>query len=262
MFKKISYWLASFLELQLVISLTALPILIHWGLAISYMSLLGNFIFTPLLTAFLWCSSLFTLCSIAHIPCSWLTKSLDILSYIWNYFLSFARPTWLIGFCHSTIWLSLIIALFIFVFYTLFNPSKKVALTTLSLCSFILLCSKYATQKNQLYQIDNLPLYVLQANNKTYLIDNGALCKKQNFYSWIDYKILPELIKTAGITTVNTLVLYKPNKRLTKIVPQFAQQTNIKTILVTTQYGCYHELKKTFQNDTITIKPILLKKIY
>lgn len=96
----------------------------------------------------------------------------------------------------------------------------------------------------------------MQLNDKTFLIDNGALCSKQNFYSWIDYTILPELIKTGGITTIDTLILYKPNKKLTKIVQQFAQQTMLKTILATTKYGCYYDLKEAFKNSSIKIIPI------
>ena len=100
----------------------------------------------------------------------------------------------------------------------------------------------------------------MRLQNKTYLIDNGALCSKQNFYSWIDYTILPELIKTGGITSIDTLVLYKPNKKLIKVVQQFAQQTMIKTILVTTKYGSFYAMKEAFHGSSVKIIPLYQKR--
>ncbi len=261
MLKKISNWLTSFLELQLIISLLSLPVLIHWGLAISYMLPLANLIFTPLLALFLWCSCLFTLCAITHIPCSWLAIFLDRIAQIWHYLLSFSQPSWLIGFSHSMIWLALPMATCIVIVYTFFYPNKKTSLLILISCSIFLFTTRWALQKNCFYKINNLAMYALQLNNKTFLIDNGALCSKQNFHSWIDYTILPELIKTDGITTIDTLILYKPNKKLVKIAQQFAQQTMVKTILVTTKQGCYYSMKEAFKNSPIKIIPIYQKKL-
>ena len=195
MLKKISAWLAGFLELQLIISLISLPVLIHWGLGVSYMLPLANLIFTPLLAMFLWCSCIFALCAITHIPCAWLVTLLDMVANIWHYLLSFAQPDWLMGFHHQMIWFASFVALFIIFIYSFFYPSKRTSLCILTSCCMILFVVRWCNQKNCFYQVNNLPLYVLRINNKTFLIDNGALCSKQNFYSWIDYTILPELIR-------------------------------------------------------------------
>lgn len=261
MLKKVKIWLISFLELQLIISLLSLPILIHWGLAISYMLPLANLIFTPLLALFLWCSCLFTLCAITNIPCSWLTIILDQIAYFWHYLLSFSQPSWLIGFNHNMILLALPMAISIVIIYTFFYPSKKTSLLILISCCISLFTARWMLQKNCLYKINNSALYVLRIKNKTFLIDNGTLCSKQNFYSWIDYTILPELIKTGGITTIDTLILYKPNKKLVKAVQQFAQQTLVKTIIVTTKQGCYYNMKEAFKNSSIKIIPIYQKNL-
>lgn len=259
MFKKVSSWLASFLELQLIISLLSLPVLIHWGLGVSCMLPLANIIFTPLLALFLWCSCIFAICTTIHIPCQWLVIILDILAHIWHYLLSFAQPSWLIGFHHQMLWLATMIALFLIFIYTFFYPNKKQSLILLISCCCLILAIKWMSQKNCFFKVKNLPLYVLQLNNKTFLIDNGALCSKQNFYSWIDYTILPALIKTGGITTIDTLVLYKPSKKLIPVVKQFAQQAMIKTILVTTKHGSYYELKEALTDSSIKIVPIYKK---
>ena len=257
---KIKNWLASFLELQLIISLLSLPLLIHWGLAVSYMLPIANIIFTPLLALFLWCSCLFTLCSVAHIPCGWLTTLLDYLADVWHYLLSFARPDWLIGFDYRLIWISLIIALSIIFVYTFFQPNKNRSLLFLTSCCLLIFSTRWLLQKNCFYKVNNLSMYVIRINNTTYLIDNGALCSKQNFYSWIDYTIFPELIKSGGITTIDTLVLYKPHKKLIPIIQQFAQQALVKNILVTVKHGCYYEMKEAFKNSSVNIIPIYQKQ--
>ncbi len=256
MHKKIVDWFLSFLELQLIISLISLPVIIHWGLAISYMVPLANLIFTPLLALFLWCSCIFALCSILHIPCTWLVIILDWLAYIWHYLLSFAKPDWLIGFKYQMIWPATIIATGIICAYTLFYPSKYRSLLLLCICCASLFFIRWTFQKNSMYKLNNLKMYAMHIHNKNYLIDYGSLCSKQNFYSFIDYTIFPELIKTAGITTIDTLVLYKPNKKLPQIAQQFAEQAAVKTIFVTTKWGCYFELKKLLQNSSINVVPI------
>ena len=167
------------------------------------------------------------------------------LTNVWNYLLTLSNPTWLIGFQSKTLWLAIVIALCIVLFYTVYKPTRKHALPVLILCVLILLMYQHnQVKQNQLHQIDNLPLYLLQANQKTYLIDNGALCSKHNFYSWIDYTIIPALIKSTGTTTIETLFLYKPSKKIDSVITQFAQQMNIKTIFITTQQNCYTNLKK------------------
>lgn len=265
MIKKISLyfsrWFYAFLELQLVISLMSLPILTYWGLPISYMSPLANMIFTPLLILFLWISCLFSICALTHMPCSWFVYALDYITSLWNYLLSLGRPEWLIGFSHQTIWVSLLSCIIVFYLYTYIKPPTKQAVCFLLILWLCLILTQYYAQKNNYKKIKDLPLIALQINNKTYLIDYGALCMKQNFYTYIDYTILPMLIKTTGITTVDTLILCKPSSFLAKATHQFALQTNLKTIIVTTKSNCFNQMKTMFQNSNITIIPLEIQKI-
>jgi hypothetical protein len=46
-------YLVTFTQTQLVITLISLPILVAWGLGYSVMSLVGNLLFSPVLTLFL-----------------------------------------------------------------------------------------------------------------------------------------------------------------------------------------------------------------
>lgn len=254
-------YLANFLELQLVITLMSLPILIAWGLPISYMSPLSNLIFTPLLILFLWISCIFTICALLHIPCSTFATMLDQLAKFWIWILSFSKPEWLLGFSMQAFWYSIIICCLVIALYHFKKLStQKILIILISFCFFMIIV-RHCNMKNMYKNIGNLPMIAIRLNQKNYVIDYGALCSKQNFYNNIDYTIIPGLIKHAGITNIDTLVLCKPSKRLTKVVLQFCKQTNVKKIIATTHSGCYKTLQVGLQSSNITVLP-LIKKNY
>lgn len=263
MFKKlttsINTYLFNFVELQLVITLMSLPILIAWGLPISCMSLISNLIFTPLLIVFLWISCLFAVCALLHIPCSVFAKILDQLSNVWMWMLSFSKPSWIIGFSYPTMSLAIIICACIVLLYTYKKPPTKQAVGILLFFCCCMMVMRWCITKNIYQQVGNLPMIALRANNKNYVVDYGALCGKQNFYTNIDYTIIPELIKHTGITNIDTLVLCKPSKRLAKVALQFAMQMNVKTIIATTKENCFKTLKLAYKNSDVTIVPLLKK---
>ncbi len=256
MFTKIKDWLFTFLELQLLICLLSLPVLIHWGLGMSSMLIIANLLFTPILAAFLWCSCLIATCSLLHIPCLWLVKILEKLAALWHYFLAFSQPNWLIGFSDQMLIPSIVLGLCLLFFYTFFYPKKTTSLCILLFCSCLLFALRCYLQKDCFYKMNDYSLYVLRNNGKTYLIDNGALCAKRNPYSWIDFTILPDLVKTQGITTAKTLVLCKPGKNLPKAAQQLVKQTMIKNIIATQKNHCYEQIKDIFIGTDIVVHPL------
>ena len=258
MIKKIISWLSIFIELQLIISLTSLPVLIYWGLPISYMSPIANLIFAPLLASFLYLSSILTIFTILKIPTGWISICLDKISSIWFYNLSFAGPEWLIGFKFKMIWPTAIIAIFIIIFFSIFNPKKKLSISILIGLTLLILGLNYQTnRKNICKKLPSGNSYIIKINGKNYLFDYGGLCRKQNFYSWIDYTILPELNQIAGITKIDYLILTKKSTKLRKITLQFIKQLKVKKIFATAE--CfkeinYDEIKKITEIVEIKLK--------
>lgn len=257
----IEKWLFAFLELQLVITTMSLPILICWGLPISYMSLISNMIFTPLLILFLWIASVFSLCALIGIPCYYLVVLMDWTTTSWYYLLSFANPCYLIGFPLHFLPIAILFCLLIFIMYTYIKPTTKKSVFILSLFLFFMIFASHLMQKNICQQVGSLPLTIMRANGKAYLIDNGALCSKENFYNQIDYVIIPELIKASGITTIDTIVLHKPSKKLARAALQLASQANIKTIIITTKLNCYKEATELCKGSGIEVLPLAAKKL-
>ena len=97
MLKTVTNWIISFVHIQLIITLFSLPILILWGLPISLASLLGNFIFSPLLFIFIMLSCIITLCAILNIPYHFFVICLEKISTVWYSLLSYGSPSWLTG---------------------------------------------------------------------------------------------------------------------------------------------------------------------
>ena len=255
-----SSWFLSFLELQLVVSLLSLPLLTYWGLPVSYIGPLANIIFTPVLIAFLWISCIFALCTFMQLPCSIPVCLMNYIAHLWHYLLSLGQPAMLVGFSHQSLIFSIPICICIYILYVYLKPAPKHAISIL-LCFWIsTFLFKQHMDHNFIKQIPNLNLVALKINNKNYLIDYGAFSSKQNFYNHIDYTILPQLIKTTGMSTIDTLILLKPHKNLEDVVSQFAEQTQIKTIIATTKSHQYNNLKQICENKSIILLPCTIDK--
>lgn len=254
-------YILSFLELQLVISLMSLPILIAWGIPVSIMSLVANFIFTPLLILFLWVSSLATICIITKIPCTFFEIILNKLTEFWLYLLSFSKPSWLIGFPIKMIFVSIIIFIAVVIWYVLVRPSQKKTVLFLTACWLFLICIQFlAARRVNLQQIADLPLWIFKIADKTYLIDNGALCTRKNMYTNLDYTILPQLVYHTGLTKIDTIIFHKPSTQMVKIAQQCSKQFNCKNFIVTQQAQSYQKMYDYFKDTKITVSPLLTKK--
>lgn len=81
--KKIGPWIGKFLYLQLFISLIAFPLLLCWGLPISLLSPVGNLIFGPFLTVFLFLSSMLFFTELLYLPNGWIASVLDTFTQSW-----------------------------------------------------------------------------------------------------------------------------------------------------------------------------------
>ena len=112
----------------------------------------------------------------------------------------------------------------------------------------------------KLQQIDTLPLWSFNIAKKRYLIDNGALCTRKNRFTNLDYNIFPKLIYHAGITTVDTIIFYKPSKQIIKIIEQCITQLNCKNFIVTQKGLSFQNTKNYFKNSPIIITPLSNKK--
>ena len=86
------------LQLQLFLTLTAFPILLAWGLPLSWMSLISTPLFSPLFTLFLLLSSLIFFTELLFLPNALFIYGLEKVAQFWLWILHFENGSWLIGF--------------------------------------------------------------------------------------------------------------------------------------------------------------------
>src|SRR5579872_4558069 len=117
-----------FMIVQLFLTLISLPIIIAWGLPISLLSPIGNFIFSPFLTAFLLLSSIIFFTQIISIPNYPLILLLENLMPLWHYILSFSSSSAMFAFKKPPLFILIVIplvTLFLSRHYRLRMPQYK-----------------------------------------------------------------------------------------------------------------------------------------
>ena len=205
-----------FLELQLLISIVMLPILIAWGLPISIMSIIGNLIFTQILTAFIFISALLFTTDLLGISNHYCILILEWITHVWHTILSYGSAEWLVGF---SVWLLPISLLCAFAACMIYHKAIKNQLNRLFL--LIILCAitpciHYLCNS----RLDSITIYnglqkmhIIKINDKIYAFDCGALGARPSVQSWIEYTLTSTMLKTIGTLHIDTLFLCKSNSR-------------------------------------------------
>ena len=205
-----------FLELQLLISVVITPILIAWGLPISIMTIIGNLVFGYFLTAFIFVSTLLFTSDLLGIPNSFIVLTLEWITQIWHYFLSFGSAHWLVGFSS---WLfpiscALAIAGCALYYYKVTSQNHRILLLGL-FCVTTPIIHKVCQSKSIYTTVTqgSQKMHLIKLHEKIYAFDCGALGARPSSQSWIEYTLAPTMVKTMGATHIDTLVLCKSNSR-------------------------------------------------
>jgi hypothetical protein len=205
-------YLVSFTQTQLVITIVALPILVAWGLGYSLMSLVGNLIFAPVLTAFLVLSSLLLFAHLLGIPHAWLATLLNWLTLAWDWMLNHASSSWLIECAKpSTV---ILIALPLIVYVLLHHRWMSTPLRRIgALCGLLVLCygifyaQRIHNGDGPLTRCLNDKLYVIKlvGTDALILIDDGYFARKKSIEKAIAYEVRPWLAKQFGSVRIREL---------------------------------------------------------
>lgn len=219
---QIKKWLLTSIQLQLYLTLMSSPILAYWGLPISLASPLGNILFQPVLTAFLFLSSLIFFCQILHIPHGICNIALNHTSRLFHYLLGLGSPTWLIGIPQPPLWL--IIALPCSASLVMCCKKTRDPLRSI-FCLLGISCltgcyAQYTQHPQSIVEIpcNNTLVYLVNIKNNTLLIDPGALGTVANPESWIEFTLMPAVIKNTGHTTIDQMIVLQPSQRTFKAI--------------------------------------------
>lgn len=206
-----------FMIVQLFLTLVSLPIIIAWGLPISLLSPVGNFIFSPFLTLFLLLSSIIFFTQMIGIPNQIAIWLLEKVMSVWNYALTFSSSWAMCAFKKPPLLVLItipLLTLFLSRHPRLHTPKNKLAgLCAMTIFTWMLL-SFWPTEKNWIKTIDcnNGFVTLIRHNGKTTLIDAGMIGRKISAPSWISYTLIPEITKLTGSLKIDSLIFTRLNK--------------------------------------------------
>lgn len=208
--------------IQLAISFVYIPILIYWGLPISYMSVIGNLIFAPFLFLFIFLSFIIFSTEILMIPNNFLCTLLNYFSALWIKILALGSPKWLIGFaCPGIFWLAIFTISGIIVIWML-RTTKIFIRIIILLCVLTsqLAILKYAQllPKKHIIIYRQTPINITNNNNILTMSITHTTFYEKNFKQWFLRSMQPELYKTFGHAKIQKIVLINPTKHTKKII--------------------------------------------
>jgi len=261
------------MQLQLFLTLVCLPILIAWGLPISLLSPLGNLVFSPFITVFLFLSSLIFFFEIGHLPNEWLIYCLERVTQLWLYLVNSADNSWLVGLIKPA-W-PLLIAIPFSAFIVL-QYKKTASLRISTLCFALLLCSIFfylkviSTPKNYVEQIpcNRGNVTLIKQDKQIVVIDPGYMGQRINAQSWAEYTLLPSITKAIGARTIDHCIILQPGKLTFDALHVLCSKIQINNLYLITWQGTispsawksFFMLKEIAANNNVRIVRIGLKK--
>ena len=210
---------ASVFYLQLFISICCLPLIVSWGLEISLLSILGNILFSPLITVFLLLSSLLFFAALLNIPCSWLGTFLSLLCKGWLWVMSWSSTGSLIALPKPCLWLALMATLgAVAIIHCKRIRTTLAGLAALSsivaLVALLSLPSTARTCALGTIACKKHTLSYLYKSGTVTVIDTGVIASNYNTASWLEYTLMPELIKQTGCNTITCFMVIEPSERI------------------------------------------------
>jgi len=237
--------LSNFLFIQTVLFLVSAPILIYWGLPLSILSFIGNFIFIPFLSIFLGLSIFIFISEILYIPNIWLINFYNIFTKVWLSLLSY-RPSFidlnnfLITIPKNQVLIFSIGAILV-ILLLIFQDKKKfkrsLLIISLSLITYtginkIINLNTYNYLKITSNKDNNFNLEIKSNKNKLTIIDNNFLNNLRNPENWIMYNLRSILIKKFGTIQINKFILSKPKKKILNVINKNNKFISINKIII------------------------------
>lgn len=232
---RILRWLSRIIQTQLFVTLISLPVVTWWGIPVSLLTIVGNTLFTPALSCFLLLSSLLVVTELCHVPNMILVKLLDMLTESWLWILECAGKNWLVAFPQPPLWWCILVPIGAIscIKYAKTRMMSIVFLASLTVGSCTYLKIVYSPKKLR----TEIPcgkgnVHLVRNSGITCLIDPGYTARMSDPTNWVDYTLMPTLIKTAGSMTIDHYLLIRPTVRTLKAVHYALNQMTIKHLYI------------------------------
>jgi hypothetical protein len=209
---KLYRWSCNFLLVQLFINLITWPLFLGWGLPITPLSIIGNLVFSPFLTAFLMISSLMVTCDLLALPTWLFAWALEWITTTWLWLMACPTPSCMMTFVTPPLFVALcapVGATYIIISKKCKTPGLKV-MALLGLYCMLMMLFMLGTQPNRIeVPYGSHTVTVVNKHEKLTLIDPGFSRRKASVNQWINYTLLPALGASFGRQTIDQIILKK-----------------------------------------------------
>ncbi len=236
--QKIKKVLISFIHLQLFITLISIPILLSWGMPISLLTFAGNFLFSPILTAFLLLSSLIFFFQILCIPNAIFIWALEHITHWWLWLMQWAGHSVLMPFAMPSIIILILIFLFTLIILhhkKIETPFKAIACYSLLLaitCIYLALPAHSSGSKIISIDCNKGKVHFLKYDKQLAVIDPGVIGRRLSAPSWCEYTLMPALAKQCGTNTIDHFIILQPNRIIFEALISLQEKICIKNIYI------------------------------
>lgn len=225
-----------FLQMQLFLSLASLPILVAWGIPFSLATVMGNFLFSPFLTLFLLISSLIFFTELIFIPNAWLIVCLEHLSAFWLWALSFGTKKWLVGFPVHGLWIAFVGSLcgFIIMQHKVLGRKTISLIVLIGISGATVYALSYVQPYSQEIKVScgKKAAQVIVIGSSIVIKDNGLFSLKKAGQSWVEYNLLPDIIKKTGSLTVELVVAQCADGNTFQALKELLLHASVKKIIL------------------------------
>ena len=232
----IKRFLLNYIYAQLLVTIVALPILIHWGLQISMVSFIANLIFAPVFSLAFIISSIMFFTELLGIPNGYIALCYDYLIQAWDFILRCGSKKLLVGWVHPgrLVLLAIPVITFMLLRHKKINSRNR----RIVAMSFIIVCSTVVLWRIQVYKINQYqPVHdeekfsaLLDEQKKLSFVDDGFFNSKGSPDKAVEFELKPYLIKKYGCGTIKELVLLRPGQRSFIGALAFCQIFNVKKV--------------------------------
>jgi len=219
--------------MQLFLTLFSLPILLRWGLPLSWLTMLGNIIWSPCIALFLLLSALLFFAELFALPCALIAWGLEKLTNLWLMALSWGDSSNLVAFADQPWWI--LIWLPLGALFIVFSTSK--ATTRVFLLSGWLFVSLNGLRLLTPTEIRcSIPygtknLLLICQNGKSSLIDVDGSIRGGKAGSFAIMLLRTELARKAGLLSCDELVCTQPTPRRLLATQELARALHIPVVI-------------------------------
>lgn len=235
--KKIIHNLLTILQLQLFLNIISLLIIVHWGLPLSYLALIGNIVFSPILTLFLLISSLIFFFELLHIPNELLINFLEFLTQTWTDIMAWADQSFVVNLSKPSLLFTLCATFSTFAILQcryFASPLRRISFFTCLLIAIFAYLGYAQLPSHDIHTfcLGKKNIHVLYTKGAISIIDQGGMAQHICTPSWIEFTLLPFLRQKYAHDTVSHLIIPLPTIKTFNILNALCTATTVKNVYI------------------------------